>query len=72
MILGRHEHVGGLDVAVDEPAGVGGVERGGDLADDPHRAVGRELALVVQQVERSRPSTQRMAMKRWSSASPAS
>ena len=32
MILGRHDHVGGLDVAVNEPLLVGHLERRGDLS----------------------------------------
>ena len=33
------EDVGGLDVAVHEPAGVRGVERAGDLGGQRHRTV---------------------------------
>ena len=53
VALAGEQDVAGLDVAVDEAAAVGGVERGGDLADDPDRARGRERALAgdgVQQV----------------------
>jgi hypothetical protein len=36
--LGADEDVAGLDVAVDEAAGVGLVERSGDLVDDSRRS----------------------------------
>jgi hypothetical protein len=49
-VLARAEQdVGGLDVAVDEPGGVGGVQRGADLLDDPHGALGREAAFAPHQ-----------------------
>ena len=38
------QDVGGLDVAVDDPAGVRGVERVGDLRDQPRRDRRRERA----------------------------
>ena len=38
------QHVRGLDVAVDEPAGVRGVERGGDLPADRDGALRLERA----------------------------
>ena len=38
VALAGEQDVAGLDVAVDEAAAVGGVERGGDLADDPDGA----------------------------------
>ena len=40
----RHEHVGGLHVAVHEPGVVGGVERVGDLTADPDHVAHREAA----------------------------
>ena len=40
------QHVGRLDVAVHEPGGVRGVERAGDLRDDPRRPLRRERALA--------------------------
>jgi hypothetical protein len=45
LLLPREQDVAGLDVAVDEAAPVRGVERRADLADDPHRALGRERPL---------------------------
>ena len=53
VALAGQQDVAGLHVAVDEAAAVGGIERGGDLADDPDRSRGRERALAgdgVQQV----------------------
>ena len=62
VALAGQQDVAGLDVAVDEAAAVGGVERGGDLADDPDRARGRERALARTACSRSVPSTKRIAM----------
>ena len=42
------QHVGGLDVAVDQALAVRGVERGGDLAADVDRAVRAQPALGAQ------------------------
>jgi hypothetical protein len=43
------QHVGGLDVAVHEPSGVRGVQRGRDLGDHRGCPHGVERALVAQQ-----------------------
>jgi hypothetical protein len=42
------QHVAGLHVAVDEPRGVKGVERRGDLRDDRRRIARRERPVVAQ------------------------
>ena len=39
-VVPGQENVGGLDVAMDEPGRMGGVERGGDLLDQSRRALG--------------------------------
>ncbi len=44
MVGVAEQDVRGLDVAVDDPARVRGVERAGDLGDDVHRAAGVETA----------------------------
>ena len=44
-----HEHVGRLDVAVDQARGVRCVERGGDRGDDRGDPGGRQRALAAQQ-----------------------
>jgi hypothetical protein len=36
------QHIGGLDVAMDQPARVGGLQAGGDLRDEPGREYGIE------------------------------
>ena len=46
VVVLAEQDVGGLDVAVDEPRGVRGVQRGRDLADDAGGAPGRERALA--------------------------
>ena len=48
VLLCHQEHVGGLDVSVDEPLGVGGVERGGDLGDESDGTGGLERPLARQ------------------------
>jgi hypothetical protein len=53
-VIGRlqvDEDVRGLHVAVDEPGGVGGVERVGDLAADRDRALGCQRAVVEDRPE---------------------
>ena len=56
------EHVRRLDVAVDEPGGVRGVEAGGDGADHLGRRAGVERAVDGDQLwRRSLPSTRRIA-----------
>ena len=45
----RQQHVGGLDVAVDEPGRVRRVEPGGDLGDDRRRDVRRQALLALEQ-----------------------
>ena len=58
LALVRDQHVRRLDVAVDEPAAVRGVERGRDLPDDPHRALGvRARPRRSTSARRSVPST---------------
>ena len=47
-VLVGHHHVGRLDVAVDEPALVGGVEGVAELGDDPRRAARLEPARGLQ------------------------
>jgi hypothetical protein len=37
-VVAGDQDVGGFDVAVRHPGGVGGIERRGDLGDDGHRA----------------------------------
>ncbi len=49
------EDVGRLDVAVDEPGDVRGVEGGGDLAADVEHPVGAEAALLAQDRGEVRP-----------------
>ena len=53
----RHEGVGRLDVAVDEPALVGGVQRGGELRHQRERPLGRERPFGRSSRSRSMPST---------------
>jgi hypothetical protein len=40
VVLGRQEHVAGLNIPVDEPERVGGIERTRDLTDDRGGAIG--------------------------------
>ena len=49
-MLAAQQHVGGLDVAVDQADGVGGVEGGADLERDRRGARGRHGALAREQV----------------------
>jgi hypothetical protein len=49
LALFVEQDVGGLDVAVDEPFGVGGFERLRRLSTDRERLLGRELALAGDQ-----------------------
>ncbi len=51
MVVLVDEHVRRLDVAVDEPARVGGVERVRDLGDECQRACRRERPVVDQPAE---------------------
>ena len=51
------EHVRGLDVAVDKPAGVRGVEGGGNLCADRDRASGSSTRSVCNSCLSSVPST---------------
>ena len=46
--VGRDEQVAGLDVAVHEPGGVRGLERGGRLRDDVEHLVGGEHVLALE------------------------
>ena len=46
----REENVAGLDVAVDEPAGVGGVERGRDRCEQRKGPFGREHPLSCEEL----------------------
>ena len=48
------QHVGGLDVAVDEPARMGGVERSGDLAQQLRRRGRRQRAALDHQLAQVR------------------
>ena len=56
------EDVAGLDVAVDEPARVRGVQREADLADHPHAVSGSSRPVRSSMVPRSWPWTQRIVM----------
>ena len=49
------QHVGRFDVAVDEPGRVGGVQGGGDLADDLHGPVRGQRPAIVEQMREVRP-----------------
>ena len=49
MIFGGQDHVGGLDVPVNEPLLVGHLERRGDLSGGPRRPSGLQRTLVVNQ-----------------------
>ena len=49
MVLGGQDHVGGLDVPVDEALLVGHLERRGDLRGDPRRPRGLERAVAADQ-----------------------
>ena len=51
----------GLDVAVHEPAPVGGVERAGDLGEDASARSGASAPSRRSSVVRSLPSTKRIA-----------
>ena len=51
------QDVRGLDVAVHEPAPVGGVERVGELREHAERALGGERAVALEHGPRSLPST---------------
>jgi hypothetical protein len=51
VALAGEQDVARLDVAVDEAAAVRRVERGGDLADDGHRAARLERALAADRVQ---------------------
>ena len=53
---GREQHVVGLDVAVDEPAGVGVRERARHLAEQAHRVGDRQRAALLE------PPAQRFAL----------
>ncbi|GMA87035.1 hypothetical protein GCM10025868_22850 [Angustibacter aerolatus] len=48
-MVGRHDEVAGLDVAVDEAGGVGGVQRVGGLLQQRHGGRGRHRAVAGQQ-----------------------
>ena len=61
FLAAGEQHVAGLDVAVDEPAAVRGVECRGDLADDPHCAL-RLSGPSRMRREQVRASTKRIAM----------
>jgi hypothetical protein len=49
IALPADQDVGGLDVPVDQPSRVRGVERVGDLAEQSHRPGGAERALLAEQ-----------------------
>ena len=55
VLVRVEQDVARLDVAVDQPARVGGVERTGDAADDPHRPLGRQRTLARDQLQQIGP-----------------
>ena len=48
-VVAGEQHVGGLDVAMDQAGRVGGVERGGDLRHELGGALGLELPAIAQE-----------------------
>ena len=57
MVARAEQDVLGLDVAVDDPAPVGGVERGADLADEPRRPLGSSMPSRAHERAQVGPST---------------